>query len=194
MEPLNGACSLLADRGWNFGHGRKSEDVARLRSSLFVKVIDNGRMDGGTVVKDHYRFRLPANSSLEIMALQNVVKQKIRQCLELRLLESLESCDEFAIDEDRSLAGDRMNSNERVYRLHRVFANQTAECLGMVNHVQRRMNGLDRVYHRSERWGETFVSLIGSGENSITSDLGTLQKTQHHVAWRLAFVADILMP
>lgn len=60
---------------------------------------------------------------------------KIRQHLELSLFESLNPGDESAINKDGPLACGRMDLDEGVHWLHRVFANQAAKCLCIGDHV-----------------------------------------------------------
>lgn len=87
------------------------------------------------------------------MARDHVLHKEILQHSELGLLQALDLRDELAINKQAFLARHWVHAHKRMHRLDRIFAHQSTRQSRMVDHLGRRMNGLESIDKRLERGG-----------------------------------------
>ena len=92
------------------------------------------------VVEDDDRPGLPSHASLEVMASDDVLHEEVDEPALLRLLETLDPGDEFAVDEEALLAGNGVDADKRVSGVNRVLTNQAAGGTSVVDHFGGRVS------------------------------------------------------
>lgn len=85
-----------------------------------------------TVIPDHNRARRPLDAGLEVLALGNVVVQKVEQEVALLLLEAHDASAELRVDEECFFARCRVRAYQRVDRGYGVAADDAAAVAGVV--------------------------------------------------------------
>lgn len=147
-----------------------------------------------TSIKHHNRMLLPMNSSLEIMTHRHMLHQEVGNNLGLPILQPQNLLRELLVVENCLLAGDRVDTNERVSRDDWVAANSSTNGFSERDEIFRGVDGADFLDHLLPGRRKSLVRLSRICNHRVTSNVGTSENAKHNVSGGLTLVTDIVMP
>lgn len=169
--------------------------------------------DRAAIIENDDGLGLPAHAGLEVVAGHDVLHEEIEEVALLGLLEALDAGDELAVDEEAFFTGDGVDAHERMDGVDGVFADEAAQQPGVVDHFGGGVDGAEAVEERGEGWGEApaavsflffcvgrgrgksvLVGHVCSCKDGVAAYFRALEQAEHDIAWRLDFIAHVLMP
>lgn len=96
---------------------------------------------------------MPSDSSLEIVASNNMLHDKVKEHFGLRFFETLDLSDELSVDEETLLPSDGVYPDEGMYRSDWILPNEAAHHLRVYNHLGRCVHCLEPVKERAQGGG-----------------------------------------
>lgn len=144
-----------------------------------LAVIESRCMEVGPVVPDSERVLLPLEADLEVMVELRQVEEVLEDGVRLIARHTDDALREVRVDEDRLPAGNRVCADDRVHGFEMVsdvpwrapdaVAKLVAETLCYELEEARFVNGLERLEVFCEGRGETIISLIATGPESVAA-------------------------